>query len=105
VSVPLPPVAYLYLYRAKRQDAPLHAIAVAVWQGETQLLDIAPIHCAGLRNAQIQAYLMQVLENLRQRFGIRKFEPEIRLEPQECPLHPCPLKAKPSESSLEVPAP
>lgn len=97
VPVVVPPVAYLYLYRAKRQDAPLHAIAVAVWQGETCLLEVAPIHCAGMRNAQIQAYLVEVLGDLQQRFGIRKFEPEIRLEPQECPLFPCPLKVAPAE--------
>lgn len=95
VSVPitLKPVAYLYLYRPKRQDAPLHAIAVSVWQGDQRLLEIAPIHCAGLRNQQIQQYLMDVLKTLQPRFGITKFEPEIRLEPAECPIENCPLNA------------
>jgi len=99
LSIPMTvkPVAYLYLYRQKRQDAPLHAIAVSVWQGEQPLLNITPIHCAGLRNQQIQAYLVDVLKNLRQRYGITKFEPEIRLEPTECPLDACPLKPQPQE--------
>ncbi|MDB9526482.1 hypothetical protein PN498_10820 [Oscillatoria sp. CS-180] len=86
------PVAYLYLYRQKRQDAPLHAIAVSVWEGSKRVLEVEPIHCAGMRNQQIQRYLMDVLKTLRERFGITKFEPEIRLEPTECPIVPCPLK-------------
>ncbi|PSN19584.1 hypothetical protein C7271_06490 [filamentous cyanobacterium CCP5] len=92
VPIPLKPVAYLYLYRQKRQDAPLHAIAVSVWQGDQRLLEVTPIHCAGLRNQQIQKYLMDVLKTLQPRYGITKFEPEIRLEPTECPIKTCPLK-------------
>ncbi len=94
ISIPidLKPVAYLYLYRQKRQDAPLHAISVSVWEGENHLLDVTPIHCAGMRNQKIQEYLMDVLKTLRERYGITKFEPEIRLEPTECPIKNCPLK-------------
>lgn len=95
VDLPLKPVAYLYLYRQKRQDAPLHAIAVSVWQGDQQLLEVTPIHCAGLRNQQIQAYLVDVLGRLRQTHGITKFEPEVRLNPIECPISNCPLKHHP----------
>lgn len=94
VSLDFKPVAYLYLYRQKRQDAPLHAIAVSVWQGDQQILEVKPIHCAGMRNQQIQSYLMEVLKTLKQQFSITKFEPEIRLEPTECPIRPCPLKPK-----------
>ncbi len=93
VPITLKPVAYLYLYRQKRQDAPLHALAVSVWQGDQRLLEVTPIHCAGLRNQQIQSYLMDILKTLREQYGITKFEPEIRLEPTECPIQPCPLKA------------
>ncbi|MDB9529568.1 hypothetical protein PN498_26495 [Oscillatoria sp. CS-180] len=94
VPVALKPVAYLYLYRQKRQDAPLHAIAVSVWKGDQQVLQVKPIHCAGMRNQQIQGYLTDVLKTLREQFGITKFEPEIRMEPTECPIRPCPLKPK-----------
>ncbi|MEL6385592.1 MAG: hypothetical protein AAFQ89_24645, partial [Cyanobacteria bacterium J06626_18] len=87
VTIPLKPVAYLYLYRQKRQDAPLHAIAVSVWQGDERLLEVTPIHCAGLRNQQIQAYLMEILNTLRQKYGITKFEPDVRLEPTSLPPH------------------
>jgi hypothetical protein len=93
-SIDLKPVAYLYLYRQKRQDAPLHAISVSVWQGNQRLLEVTPVHCAGMRNQQIQRYLMDVLATLRDRYDITKFEPEIRLEPSECPIEACPLKPK-----------
>jgi hypothetical protein len=92
IAIALKPVAYLYLYRQKRQDAPLHALSVSVWEGEQHLLDVTPIHCAGMKNQKIQEYLMDVLKTLRERYGISKFEPEIRLEPTECPLKSCPLK-------------
>ncbi|WOD37150.1 hypothetical protein [Nodosilinea sp. E11] len=92
IAIALKPVAYLYLYRQKRQDAPLHALSVSVWEGEQHLLDVTPIHCAGMRNQKIQEYLMDVLKTLRERYGITKFEPEIRLEPTECPIKTCPLK-------------
>lgn len=90
----LEPVAYLYLYREKRKDAPLHALAISVWEGEQKLIEIAPIHCSGLKNRQIQSYLQKSLNYLQARYGIQKFEPEIRLEPMECPIKPCPLKMR-----------
>jgi hypothetical protein len=88
---PVAPVAYLYLYRDKRQDAPLHALSIVVWKGSDKIAQLPAIHCAGLRNRQIQEYLQQAIENLKQKYGISKFEPEIRMEPTECPLRPCPL--------------
>ena len=97
VPIKLNPVAYLYLYRQKRQDAPLHAIAISVWQGDQQLLEVKPIHCAGLRNQKIQAYLTEVLGTLHQQYGITKYEPEIRLDPAECPIANCPLKHRPTQ--------
>jgi hypothetical protein len=98
VATPTPTVAYLYLYRAKRQDAPLHAIAVSVWRGSQPVLEIEPIHCAGLRNRQINQYLKDVLEQLNSRYGISEFEAQVRLEPAECPLEACPLRQKPGEA-------
>ena len=95
------PVAYLYLYREKRKDAPLHAIAASVWWGEEKVLEVDPLHCAGLRNRQIQSYLERTLGYLRSRYGIIKFEPEIRLEPQECPIKGCPLKSRPIDLEID----
>ncbi|MEO1351038.1 MAG: hypothetical protein AAFW84_19900 [Cyanobacteria bacterium J06635_15] len=95
ISIPVEtvPLAYLYLYREKRKDSPLHAIAISVWQDNEKVLEVEPVHCAGMRNRQIQRYLERALAQLNQRFGISKFEPDIRLEPTECPIPACPLKS------------
>ncbi|MCU0526748.1 MAG: hypothetical protein MUF72_18215 [Elainella sp. Prado103] len=88
-----PPVALLYLYREARKDAHLHAIAIAVWQGDQKLEEIPPTHCLGMTNGQVRQYLQTVLLDLNQRYGIKTFEPEIRYDPGFCPIRPCPLKA------------
>lgn len=92
ISLDLQPVAYLYLYREKRKDSPLHAIAISVWEGDKKVMEIEPIHCSGLRNRQISDYLGKALAYLKTRYGISKFESEVRMEPLECPLSPCPLR-------------
>jgi len=101
VQIDLKPVADLYLYRQKRQDALLHEIAISIWQDNQRLLGVTPIHCAGMQNQQIQRYLMDVLATLRDRYGITKFEPEIRLELTECPIEACPLKPKAMSEVME----
>ena len=102
VSIPVqaPPVALLYLYRKKRQDSHLHAIAVSVWQGSEKLAEIEAIHCMGMTNTQVRNYLNEVLKVLRDRFGITEFEPAIRMEPSECEIAECPLKDKVCSNSL-----
>lgn len=92
VAAQVPPVALLYLYRDKPKDAHLHAVAITVWQGDRKLAETQPIHCIGMTNRQVNQYLRQVLGKLEQQYGIRQFEPEIRMEPIECPIDPCPLK-------------
>jgi hypothetical protein len=94
VAPPLVPVALVYLYRAARKDAHLHAIAVSVWQGDQKLLEVQPIHCMGMTNRQVNQYLRQILTVLGERYKITEFEPEIRMEPMECPIQPCPLKER-----------
>ena len=43
------PYANLYIWREKRKDAPIHAIAASVFQNGSKVLEVAPIHCAGYR--------------------------------------------------------
>ena len=95
VPVQAPPVALLYLFRENRQDAHLHAIAVTVWQGNQKLAEVAPVHCLGMTNRQVNEYLRNVLTVVGEKFGITEFEPPIRMEPCECPLPECPLKEAP----------
>ena len=94
VPVQAPPVALLYLFRENRQDAHLHAISVAVWQGNQKLAEVAPVHCLGMTNRGVNEYLRNVLRVVGDKFGITEFEPPIRMEPMECPLQDCPLKTE-----------
>ncbi|WP_299487015.1 hypothetical protein [Acaryochloris sp. IP29b_bin.137] len=94
IPVQAPPVALLYLYKEKPKDAHLHALAISIWQGSEKLAVIEPIHCMGMTNTQVRHYLNQVLKVIRERFGITKFEPPIRMEPSECEIVECPLKDK-----------
>ena len=81
------PYANLYIWREKRKDAPIHAIAVSVFQDNSKVLEVAPIHCAGYRKRQLEKYVQKdVMSYLRARFGITFFADEIRLEPIECPI-------------------
>jgi hypothetical protein len=92
VPVQAPPVALLYLFREDRQDAHLHAIAVAIWQGNRKLAEVQPVHCMGMTNRQVNEYLRNVLGVVGEKYGITEFEPPIRMEPMECPMQDCPLK-------------
>ena len=82
IAAAVPPVAYLYLYRERPKDSPLHAIAISVWCGSEKILEVSPIHCGGLRNRQIRAHLQTVLHQLQERYGITEFEPPVRIARQ-----------------------
>ncbi|MEO0520196.1 MAG: hypothetical protein AAF171_23170 [Cyanobacteria bacterium P01_A01_bin.116] len=85
------PYANLYIWREKRKDAPIHAIAASVFQDGSKVLEVAPIHCAGYRKRQLEKYVQKdVMSYLNARFGITFFADEIRLEPMECPIDGCP---------------
>ncbi|MFM7427028.1 MAG: hypothetical protein ACKO7W_18855 [Elainella sp.] len=88
----LSPIALLYLYRDPPKDAHLHAIAIAIWQGNQKLEELPPTHCMGMTNSQVRQYLQTVLQDLHQRYNIRTFEPEIRYDTCFCPIRPCPLR-------------
>ena len=85
------PYANLCIWREKRKDAPIHAIAASVFQDGSKVLEVTPIHCAGYRKRQLENYVQKdVMGYLRARFGITFFADEIRLEPIECPIPGCP---------------
>ena len=98
------PYANLYIWREKRKDAPIHAIAASVFQDGSKVLEVAPIHCAGYRKRQLENYVQKdVMSYLNARFGITFFADEIRLEPMECPIKGCPWhdRLAPSGTHLE----
>ena len=85
------PYANLYIWREKRKDAPVHAIAASVFKDGAKVLEVAPIHCAGYRRRQLEKYVQkEVMGYLNARFGITFFADEVRLEPIECPIAGCP---------------
>ncbi|MGB3293319.1 MAG: hypothetical protein WBB01_10060 [Phormidesmis sp.] len=85
------PYANLYIWREKRKDAPIHAIAASVFENGSKVLEVAPIHCAGYRKRQLEQYVQKkVMPYLNARYGITFFADEIRLEPIECPIAECP---------------
>lgn len=91
------PYANLYIWREKRKDAPVHAIAASVFQDGRKVLDVEPIHCAGYRRRQLENYVQRdVMGYLKARFGITFFTEEIRLEPIECQIAGCPYHDRPS---------
>jgi hypothetical protein len=104
VAEPSVPYANLYIWREKRKDAPIHAIAATVFQNGSKVLEVAPIHCAGYRKRQLEQYIQKdVMGYLKARFGITFFADEIRLEPMECPIAGCPWsvgEAFPKENRL-----
>jgi hypothetical protein len=53
------PYANLYIWREKRKDAPIHVIAVSVFENGSKVLEVAPIHCAGYRKRQLENYVHQ----------------------------------------------
>ena len=91
VAEPSVPYANLYIWRERRKDAPVHAIAASVFKDGAKVLEVAPIHCAGYRKRQLENYVQkEVIGYLNARFGITFFADEIRLEPMECPIAGCP---------------
>ncbi|MBD2090487.1 hypothetical protein H6F67_11540 [Microcoleus sp. FACHB-1515] len=83
--------AVLVVYRATGTDTPVHAIAVEIWQGQQKVAIVPPVHCAGLVPSQVHAYVGKLLAVLEERYGIRKFASQTRLDPDLCSVRPCPL--------------
>lgn len=60
--------AALYIWREKRKDVPVHAIAASVFQNGSKELEVASIHCAGYRRWQLENYVQKdVMGYLRQK--------------------------------------
>jgi len=95
------PYANLYIWREKRKDAPIHAIAASVFQNGSKVLEVPPIHCAGYRRRQLEDYVQKkIMSYFRARFGITFFAEEIRLEPIECKIAGCPYHDPPEQPEV-----
>ncbi|MBF2078991.1 MAG: hypothetical protein IGR76_10850 [Synechococcales cyanobacterium T60_A2020_003] len=88
---PIPKIcaAVLVLYR-QAADAPVHAVAAEVWQGDRLIAGIPAVHCMGMRGDEVGDYIRQMLALLQQ-FGISRFEDVVKEVPVHgCPIVPCP---------------
>ena len=81
--------AVLVVYRQAGAESMVHAISAQVWQGQTQIGIVQPIHCVGMVPGQIHQYVRKLLELLEGKYGIKKFAALERLDPQLCPIRPC----------------
>lgn len=85
------PHAYVHWYR-QRQDAPLHAIGVALWVGDHPRAK-GCWHITGGGSVQVKAMLLHALADFSAIVGQRvsHYRGEVELLPDLCPLRPCPL--------------
>jgi hypothetical protein len=91
IDAPITHSAVLVLYRS-RKDAPLHAVAAQIWQGNEIVAEIPAIHCLGMDSKNVSAYLKSILVTLKDKYDINRFEEQIlELKPECCPISPCPL--------------
>ena len=82
----------LVVYRQVGVDTPVHAIAAEIWQGQEKVAIVPAVHCAGMVPSQVHQYVNKMLSVLEERYGIKKFVSQTRLDPELCGLHPCPLQ-------------
>jgi len=61
--------------------------------GQEKRAAIESVHCLGLTSRQVAAYLQEVLQVFSHKYdvAIAKFSAQVELDPQRCPLRPCPL--------------
>jgi hypothetical protein len=93
IAPPLGTGVSIIFYR-ERQDAPLHAIAAEVWQADTKVLSVQPMHCFGLSPGMVVTLMEQILSSCSQEMNLelKQFSHRIELHPSLCPIAQCPLK-------------
>jgi hypothetical protein len=92
IDHPIGTAANIIFYR-ERQDAPVHAIAAEVWQGNRKVLNVKPMHCLGLSPAQVVGMMAEILKACSSELNVElsKFASKVELHPSLCPIRPCPL--------------
>ena len=90
-DVPTPQVKHgiLHVWRENREDSPIHAIGVEVWEQNTKIAMVAPVHCAGWLPSQVHEYLRQVLEVVGSEYGFKKFASQELIHPSQCQILLC----------------
>ncbi len=81
--------AVLVVYREAGVESIVHAISATVWKGQERVAIVQPIHCIGMVPSQIHLYVKKLLALLEDKYGVRKFAAQERLDPYLCPIRPC----------------
>jgi hypothetical protein len=92
IDHPIGTAASIIFYR-ERQDAPVHAIAAEIWQGNRKVLSVKPMHCLGLSPNQVVGMMAEILKacSIELEVELSKFASKVELHPSLCPIRPCPL--------------
>jgi hypothetical protein len=92
IDHPIGTAASIVFYR-ERQDAPVHAIAAEIWQGNGKVLDVKPMHCLGLSPAHVVEMMKEILSacSIELEVELGKFASKVELHPSLCPIRPCSL--------------
>jgi hypothetical protein len=91
-------LAAFFVFVRRHEGAPVHAIGAEIWQsghlGQKGLVGRIPLqHTMGMTGPDLTDYLEQMQQKLMETFGIKRFEDSfIEIQPQNCPIVPCPLK-------------
>jgi hypothetical protein len=90
IDHPIGTAASIIFYR-ERQDAPVHAIAAEVWQGNRKVLNVKPMHCLGLSPAQVVGMMADILKACSNELNVElgRFASKVELHPSLCPIRPC----------------
>jgi hypothetical protein len=92
IDHPVGTAASIIFYR-ERQDAPVHAIAAEVWQGNRKVLNVKPMHCLGLSPSQVVGMMADILKACSTELDVElgKFASKVELHPSLCTIRPCPV--------------
>ncbi len=92
IDHPIGTAASIIFYR-ERQDAPVHAIAAEIWQGNRKVLNVKPMHCLGLSPNQVVGIMAEILKacSIELEVELSKFASKVELHSSFCPVRPCPI--------------
>lgn len=94
VTLPEPETLAAFLMFVRRSPGtPVHAIGAEIWEKGRMVGRIPLQHTAGMRGPDLNLYLQQMQEKIREAFGIERFEDSfIEIQPADCPIPACPLR-------------
>ncbi len=97
-DIPTIPAIIVYFYR-QRKDEPLHAVSVELWIGQQRKAVREPVHTFGWTGAHVREYITGAIAQFNRQYemSINGVAATVELNPNLCPLIPCPLKINSEE--------